>query len=95
MVKMKLFVTYSTNEKNADLLPQTDVTILFSIWHHFNHFRYGLDKATEIFEDSLVKNQPYLFFESGEEELKKEYKLPFDKKASEWLWDYIIKPKRG
>ena len=63
-------------------------TILFSIWHHWC-FRYGLDKATEILKIVWSKTNHILFFESGEEELKKEYKLPFDKKASEWLWDYL------
>ena len=86
--KNETFCNMLINEKNADLLPQTDVTILFSIWHHWC-FRYGLDKATEILKIVWSKTNHILFFESGEEELKKEYKLPFDKKASEWLWDYL------
>ena len=31
-----------------------------------------------------------LLFESGEEETQEEFNLPFDKKASDWLMDYLI-----
>ena len=37
--KNETFCNMLINEKNADLLPQTDVTILFSILHHWC-FRY-------------------------------------------------------
>ena len=92
--KNETFCNMLINEKNADILPQTDVTILFSIWHHWC-YRYGLNKATEILKMVWSKTNHVLLFESGQEELKKKFKLPFDKKASDWLWDYLSSNLKG
>ncbi len=87
--KKVLFCKMSVDEKNVDILPQTDVTILFSIWHHWVH-HYGIEKATQILKVVWLKTNNVLLFESGEEEMKGKFKLPFDKKASDWLLDYLI-----
>lgn len=35
------------------------------------------------------KTNHVLLFESGEEEIKEKFNLPFDKKASKWLKEYL------
>ena len=60
----------TVNENNVDILPQTDVTILFSIWHHWA-FHYGLDKATQIIKTVWSKTNHVLLFESGEKKSKR------------------------
>ena len=84
----EIFYNMTVNENNVDILPQTDVTILFSIWHHWA-FHYGLDKATQIIKTIWSKTNHVLLFESGEEEIKEKFNLPFDKKASKWLKEYL------
>lgn len=87
--KSEFFYNMLINENNAEILPQTDVTILFSIWHHWV-LHYGLEKATKILKIVWSKTNHVLLFESGEEEIKEKFKLPFNKKASDWLLDYLL-----
>jgi SAM-dependent methyltransferase len=84
----ELFCNMKVDKNNADVLPKTDVTILFSLWHHWV-FHYGLNNATQILKIVWLTTNHVLLFESGEEETKKEFNLPFDKKASDWLEEYL------
>lgn len=85
----ELFFNLKIDLETVNILPNTDATILFSVWHHWV-FYYGLEKATEILQIVWEKTNNVLLFESGEEETKEEFNLPFDKKASEWLNDYLL-----
>ena len=70
-------------------MPQTDATILFSLWHHWV-FHYGLETATQMLKIVWSRTNHVLLFESGEEETQEEFNLPFDKKASDWLVEYLL-----
>ena len=41
------FYNMTMDKNNAETLPQTDATILFSLWHHWV-FHYGLETATQM-----------------------------------------------
>ena len=52
----EIFYNMTVNENNVDILPQTDVTILFSIWHHWA-FHYGwikLLKSLKLYGPKLI-----------------------------------------
>ena len=83
------FYNMTMDKNNVETLPQTDATILFSLWHHWV-FHYGLETATQMLKIVWSRTNHVLLFESGEEETQVEFNLPFDKKASDWLLDYLI-----
>lgn len=86
----EVFFNLKVDMHTVKLLPKTDSTILFSVWHHWVYF-YGLDNATKILKSVWESTNNVLFFESGEEETKDEFNLPFDKEASVWLQEYLVK----
>lgn len=86
----EIFLNLKIDINTVEMLPQTDATILFSLWHHWV-YTYGIDKATEILIKIWNKTNKILFFESGEEETKEEFKLPFNENAKEWLFNYLTK----
>ena len=83
------FYNMTMDKNNVETLPQTDATILFSLWHHWV-FHYGLETATQMLKIVWSRTNNVLLFESGEEETQEEFNLPFDKKASDWLMDYLL-----
>lgn len=87
-----LYFNMLVTPQNAHILPVTDSTILFSLWHHWV-FNYGLESATNILNIIWSKTDSILFFESGEEEILHEFKLDFigDNKVSIWLLEYLSK----
>lgn len=84
------FINLVVNEESASFLPRTDITLCLSIWHHWV-FNYGLVAATKILIQLWNSSNRILFFESGEEEVREEFALPYPthQKASEWLYDYL------
>lgn len=82
------FLELDVNPISISILPKTDITICFSIWHHWV-FHYGLDNATTMLKSLWESTNNTLFFESGEEETKKEFNLPFDQDAKTWLLNYL------
>ena len=82
------FINMMTTPQNISVMPRTDATILFSLWHHW-YYSYGIEEASKMLKSVWNSTNKVLFFESGEEEVKEEFKLPFDKKASHWLADYL------
>ena len=86
----EIFFNLNVDKRTVKLLPMTDATILFSVWHHWV-YHYGLESATDILKSVWQNTNNVLFFESGEEETQDEFNLPFDKKASVWLKDYLLK----
>ncbi len=86
--EIESFFNLTVNKDSVHMLPETDSTILFSVWHHWVYY-YGIDTATFILQEVWNKTNKILFFESGEEETKEEFNLPFNRKASDWLFEYL------
>ncbi len=84
------FINLKIDEDNVSILPETDITLCLSIWHHWV-FEYGIEKASNILQNIWNKTNNVIFFESGEEEVKDEFDLPFDdsRPAKKWLTDYL------
>ena len=86
------FCQLKIDPKSVKFLPTTDATLLLSIWHHWV-LNFGLDEATSMLREVWKKTEKVLFFESGEEEVLQEFKLPSstDAKFSIWLKNYLSK----
>ncbi len=84
------FLRLEVNENNVSILPKTDITLCLSIWHHWV-YHYGLETATKILATLWQSTDNILFFESGEEEIKEEFNLPFDPSMAvkDWLFSYL------
>jgi len=84
------FIKLRIDKKTVNYLPATDITLCFSIWHHWVS-NYGLGDATLILKSLWNSTNRVMFFESGQEEVKDEFNLPFpsDQKAKDWLCDYL------
>jgi hypothetical protein len=89
-VKKIEFFNLNVNLKNTAYIANTDVTLLLSIWHHWVYL-HGLNVATQMLKEIWKKTETLMFFESGEEEVSDEFKLPFKKNilAKVWLKDYL------
>lgn len=77
------------NRETARLLPQVDLVLLLSVWHHWVQ-AYGLAVAGEILSMVWARSNRVLFFETGEAEMPDEFGLP-DMGATprDWLADYL------
>jgi hypothetical protein len=87
-LKNETFLEIQLNPENASIVPITDITILFSIWHHWV-FDYGLESATKMLKEIWAKTNMTLYFESGEEEIEQEFKIDFHGNARAWLKNYL------
>jgi SAM-dependent methyltransferase len=77
------------NPDNISELPNADVTLCLSVWHHWVR-HMGLDAATAILANLMAKTSTALFFDTGEEEMPDSYRLPFrGQDAGEWLEKYL------
>lgn len=63
---------------NVHYLPEADVTLCLSVWHHWVR-RYGFTNATAILEALIGKTRRLMFFDAGEEEMPASYHLPYDR----------------
>ena len=71
------------------LLPQVDLVLLLSVWHHWVR-DYGLEVASEMLAAVWSRSQKVLFFESGEAEMPAEFGLEMLKSSPRpWLEDYL------
>lgn len=86
---LELFGELRLTPENVEILPPTDVTLLLSIWHHWVE-AFGLDVATEMLVQVWKSTAKALYFESGEDEVAKEFGLPFTSDAREWLANYLM-----
>lgn len=84
------FIKLAIDKKTVSMLPKTDITLCLSIWHHWVS-NYGLRDSTRILQKLWSSTNRILFFESGEEEVKQEFNLPFpnNQKAGDWLFKYL------
>lgn len=69
------------DKSSVDILPEADVTLCLSVWHHWVR-HYGLEDATHILQTVIDKTRRLVFFDSGEEEMPAIYKLPYVNESS-------------
>jgi hypothetical protein len=69
-------ISLKINRDNVGWLPDSDVTLCLSVWHHWVR-NYGLNDATEILSSLARKTRRFMFFDSGEGEMDERYKLPY------------------
>ena len=82
---IQLRVTLET----VDLIPDSDVTLCLSIWHHWVR-TMGLHDATRLLKTIHAKTRRIMFFDTGEREMPQHYYLPFENKdARSWLQQYL------
>jgi len=75
--------------ENIALLPEVDVVIFLSLWHHFVR-SHGLEAATELLESIWARTRGFLFFETGENEMPVEFGLPhMTPNATTWLQAFL------
>ena len=73
----------------VDLLPEADITLCLSVWHHWVR-RYGMDDATYILQAIIDKTRRFVFFDAGEEEMTARYSLPYgDESPTDYLSKYL------
>jgi hypothetical protein len=77
------------NESSMGRLPQCDVSLCLSIWHHWVRHE-GLPSATKMLESLWVRTARVMFFDTGEGEMPASYGLPFDGSSAEtWVEGYL------
>ena len=75
--------------ENIALLPEVDVVIFLSLWHHFVR-SHGLEAATELLESIWARTRGFLFFETGENEMPVDFGLPhMTPNATTWLQAFL------
>lgn len=84
------FINMLVKPDNVATLPHTDITLLLSVWHHWV-YHYGLEDATKMLQLVWSSTSKDLYFESGEEDTKEEFNLPFpsNTESSLWIKDYL------
>jgi hypothetical protein len=71
------------------LLPAADTVLLLSVWHHWVK-EFDLPAATLMLQEVWQRTNRLLFFETGENEMPDEYRLPqMLPSAEEWLASYL------
>ena len=78
----------------VDLLPESDVTLCLSVWHHWVRC-YGLDDATYILQVIVKKTRHLVFFDSGEEEMSPRYGLPYGDQSSKDFFARYLQQLEG
>ena len=61
--------------ENVVAVPGSDCTVCLSVWHHFVRHN-GLEPATEMLGSIWAGTRKVLFFDTGENEMTPEYRLP-------------------
>lgn len=71
------------------LLPRVDVCLCLSVWHHWVR-HWGLDAANRILEGIWDRTGQVLFFDTGQSEMPKLYRLPeMVPDPQTWLINYL------
>lgn len=83
------FCNMEINRDTVRLLPEVDLSLLLSVWHHWVR-AYGLGIASEMLAAVWAKSRRVLFFETGEAEMPPDFGLPMLKLSPrDWLADYL------
>jgi hypothetical protein len=81
--------------KNVVAVPGADCTVCLSVWHHFVRY-YGLESATEMLQSISAGTRKVLFFDTGENEMTPEYRLPpMAPDPASWLSTYLAETMPG
>ena len=81
--------------QNVVAVPATDCTLFLSTWHHFVR-QNGVDSATEMLETIWARTDKVLFFDTGENEMTPDYRLPeMTPDARSWLSAYLAETCEG
>ena len=82
-------LTLALTPENVGLVPVSDCAVCLSIWHHFVRHN-GLEVATEMLATIWSRTAKVLFFDTGEDEMTPDYKLPaMTPDARSWLAGYL------
>jgi hypothetical protein len=65
----------SLDQKTVGIMPSVDVVLFLAVWHHVVR-EHGMDTATLVIEEIWARSLKVMFFETGEEEMPKEFGLP-------------------
>ena len=81
--------------ENVVAVPGADCTICLSVWHHFVRHN-GLEGATKMLGSIWAGTGKVLFFDTGENEMTPEYRLPpMEPDPASWLSTYLAKTMLG
>ena len=83
------FCNLLIDRNTVALLPQADLVLLLSVWHHWVR-AYGLEDASQMLAAVWKRSNKVLFFETGEAEMPPEFGLlALKTSARAWLEDYL------
>ena len=75
--------------ESVALLPSCDTVLFLSVWHHWVR-TFGFDAATVKLRDVWARTGRVMFFETGENEMPADYRLPaMTPTPREWLETYL------
>src|SRR5262245_8311598 len=81
--------------ENIVSVPAADCTLCLSVWHHFVR-HYGLGDATEMLETIWERTDKVLFFDTGEDEMTPDFRLPaMTPEPRSWLAAYLAEACEG
>ena len=82
-------LTLMLTPATIELLPDVDAVVFLSLWHHFTR-AYGLDAATEMLARVWERTGRVMFFDTGENEMPREFRLPsMEPDAETWLAAFL------
>jgi hypothetical protein len=83
------FSQMAITKETVCLLPQTDLVLLLSVWHHWVKM-YGLPEASQILAALWERCGKVLFFETGEAEMTADFGLQMmGDSPQKWLETYL------
>lgn len=83
------FLNMGVTPKTVVLLPEVDLVLVLSIWHHWVR-AYGFESATAMLKRLWEQCRVTMFFETGESEMPAEYDLPaMVPTPREWISSYL------
>ena len=81
------FITADLNPSSVHLLPDVDVTVFFSVWHHWIGM-YGLDESQKMLQQLFKRTKSVLYFETGEDTELDKLNIPRDK-SFDWVLNQL------
>jgi len=88
-------LTLELSSETLKLLPEVDVMVFLSLWHHLTRAE-GLEVATELLRGIWARTRRVLFFDTGENEMPPEFRLPrMEPDGKTWLADFLARKCEG
>jgi hypothetical protein len=80
---------------NVSSVPEADCVLCLSVWHHFVR-QNGFEQATEMLETIWSRSRKVMFFDTGENEMTPDFRLPpMEPDPETWLRGYLAETCRG